>query len=299
MVRRVLYAMMALAGSIAGCLPGDTRPVPCDVLVTASGPSTEPGARPAFTSDDGWSLEFSKVLASFGSVELGGRDCNKYPDSGYGRLLNLGLFGPQKIRELFVLGACDLSFGLSPPPHDVVSGAEVSAEDVTLMRGGSGQPSPDSGSGYGFYVAGTAVRGAVTKTFAWGFTVPSWYTQCLAPGSSDPSFQFFGDQSLSLDVPFDLRAIFRAAPGDDAAALFDAFADADTLHGDHDGQVTLGDLDSVSLQALSSSGVYDTKGLAYPVIKTLGDYVRYVACPRVARHIAGRTCANPAGIVGE
>ncbi|APR81936.1 Hypothetical protein A7982_07285 [Minicystis rosea] len=255
-------ATLAGALILSSCLPGDTRPIPATVLLTAE-PSPE--VLSGVTTTDGWQITFEQLFVGIGYVSLEGDACNTYANAGYGRLLDLGVPGKQKVAEVFGLGTCNLGLYLSVP-YGAKLGQGVSEEESTFVTtiendAGvticNGQPGGDRDAGYvpsgaSVYVRGQASRGADQKRFEWAFPLNYMLGLC------DPSGDAGGDHTLTLRTgespPFAIMVraeeLFRASPDDDAPLRFDALADADT---DGDQAITLKELSNVALPMSSPS----------------------------------------------
>lgn len=270
---------VALAGALllSSCLPGDTRPIPASVLLTAE-PS--PGVLAGVTTEDGWQISFEQLLVGIGWVTLTGDACNSYADAHYYRLLDLGVPGPQKVVEVFGLNTCDLSLSLLV--YRPTLGAGVSEGDEELVTtfpndAGTvfcnGQPGGDRENlffqGASVYVRGQASRGAVKKRFEWGFPLQYLLEQC------DPSGDTGGDHTLTLrrgeerNLPLVVRAeeLFRASPEDGAPLRFDALADADA---DGDQRISLQELSRVVVSLPGAdAGVLPPCDFSQPTLRYL------------------------------
>src|SRR6185503_16712943 len=74
---------------------------------------------------DGWQLSFERLLVGLGSASLegsaGGSACVSYADARYDRLFDFAALGaPQKLSEVYGLGACSLWFRLRSPSTDAL-----------------------------------------------------------------------------------------------------------------------------------------------------------------------------------
>ena len=93
---------------VLGCLPGDTRPEPGHVFVTAAPSASSVNG---FTTDDGWAIRFERLLVGLGNISLESEGCNEYSGSGYDRLFDFTVpTVPKKLGEAYGLGACDIEF---------------------------------------------------------------------------------------------------------------------------------------------------------------------------------------------
>jgi hypothetical protein len=153
----VAVAWAALGGG-ASCLPVDTRPPAGTVLLALA-----PGEQAPFTTVDGWSIAVDRLLLGVGDAALSfGRDCFRYSDSRYMRLLDARLSTEQKVNQIFGFGTCYLDFRVQPPDPDTLLGEGVSEMDKASMQGDQGRTGQPS-SGIAVDFAATATRGAETK----------------------------------------------------------------------------------------------------------------------------------------
>jgi hypothetical protein len=285
----------ALAGALSvgalllsSCLPGDTRPTPASLLITAE-PS--PAVLSGVTTEDGWQISFEKLLVGIGWVTLNGAACNSYADAAYLRLLDLGVPGQQKVVQVFGLGTCNLMLNLSL--WDAQRGAGVSEGDAdfvvmfpndagtVLCNGQPGGEREDSSlQGASVYVRGQAARGDVVKRFEWAF--PLQYVL----GLCDPSGDSGGDHTLTLrrgeerHLALVVRAeeLLRASPEDGAPLRFDALADADA---DGDQAISLQELSRVVVSLPGAdAGVPPPCDLSQPTLRYL---LEQLLVPRMIR----------------
>jgi hypothetical protein len=259
------------------------------------------------TTADGWTITFDKLLVSIGGADLSGADCNEYSSTDYERILNLMLPGPQKVNELYGLGNCSLGYMLSGAYHDdVVIGQAVTQDDVRLMRRGPAAASDDSFDYVRprtLHVEGRATNGQTNKTFRWGLAQRAEYKDCRVDGelSAPREFALRSEQKLSVNVTIDLAGLFDSrgwttspfAPileGEVAIEpRFQAFADADLLFGNNDGEVTLEELGKVQIKQLRAGGRYAIPAASN--ILTLRDFVREQnVTRRLANQIDGAIC---------
>jgi len=264
---------------LTGCLPDDTRKAPgrLDVTVTsdyALSPST-----PGFDTADGWHVEYDRFLITLGEVALGGDDCTPYNDTDYSRVLDALLDAPQKLSAPVALGACDFRFRMRPPPDDAVLGVGVTAADLKMLREpGSDGFAEDSGSAV--YVSGKAQRAADTKRFAWSFRLGAQFDDCKLLADSGVSLS--SDDQQSVDITLRSAALFQSVPNDALAERrFAPFAEADDVHGNGDGSVTLEELASVPLGANATFDRWDS----------FADYVYTGLVPKLPRFRGAGICS--------
>jgi len=234
-----------------GCLPGDIRPEPGRVYVTAeSSPATLEG----FSTDDGWNIRFDKLLVGLGNVDLDGDACNDYSSGGYDRLFNFTLPGAQKLGEVYGLGGCDLEFRLRSPSDEALLQQGVSAADLEFMRELKleGVEIPPNLSFLerrlprtGVYARGTATRGDIVKRFDWRFIVSRYELSNCENAVDGPKTSFVtlkATDDLRPALTFHGEDLFREGIAAEDLRRFDHLADADV---DMDGNITLVELAAV------------------------------------------------------
>lgn len=271
---------LALSGlALASCLPGDTRPPPATVHVTAA--STDSVQSGLFTADS-WRITFSRFLVSIGRAELNGDACNSYSDAEYRRILNMVVPGSQKVSVLYALGTCSFAFSLGNPGSDALLGAGVSEADKTFMRTAA-TDRYESERGVSIYVVGRAVRESTVKTFSWAFRQRIFY-DCAGGFDGGPrsDVHLQGNQSLTLTVRVRAEPLFQVVSADSPDTLgFDLFAKADSSYGNGDGEVSLDELGKVPLIGVSASGAAPDAGDAGAGFSTLEDYVYLNQVPKL------------------
>lgn len=237
------FALGLLALGASGCLPSDSGPPPGSVLVTASGDELSPEG---FATDDDWQIQYDLVLISMGNVNQG---CETSSGGRYLRVLDLLVPGTQKLALVYARGEnCPFFFDVQSPPKNAVLGAGVSEADKSLMRT-AGSDKYIQNQGVVFHVAGSATRAGTSLEFAWSFRENLWYENCF-------QLDIESETSQTLDIRVRTSALFDE-PSDASGAVtsaFDPFAAAD---GDGDGEITLGELESVTFP---NDPVYPTLG---------------------------------------
>jgi hypothetical protein len=274
--------------SLSACLPKDTRPPPSNVLVTATSTESALSGIPSTSTEDGWDIGFDRLLFALGRVDLGGSGCNTYSTASYTRLLDVQQPVSQKVCESYALGQCDFGFGISALAIDSPLGINVSAQDLTFMRTLGSDRFVDSDM-VTAYVEGHAVKGHLTKHFAWAFRGRFAYSGCAIEASA-PEFALPESGSLTIDLQIRGEALLEDQIDTAGAKLrFAPLADADTRFGDNDGQITLDELAQVPLTALSTLG-YAAVDRGTRAWQTLGDYVYLGAVPDMVSFGDGGTC---------
>lgn len=261
--RKVCFVLIAAALGVVqpACLPTDTRTPPGSLYTTVTASDMTLHGIPE--TADGWSITFQRVLVGIGHVNLGEHEssCNRYSNRGYMRLLDLQVAGAQKLSQAYALGQCSVSFRVSYPGGDSVLGASVTAGDRIFMD----TPQPDgyedpAYAGTAVYVEGTARRGSSVKHFAWAFRRRIAFTSCGndATDAGPRGFSFQSHDAFQANVAVHAEALFQDSTDPASAKLhFQPYADADTLKGNDDGNITLDELGKVSL---AEAGVGGTLG---------------------------------------
>ncbi|MBK7583171.1 MAG: hypothetical protein IPI67_23605 [Myxococcales bacterium] len=248
-------SLIAGVAALTGCLPDDTRTAPGHLAVTVTSDYSLGSGTPGIDTMDGWHIEYDRFLVTLGEVALRGDDCTAYNETDYARVIDARLGTSQKLSTPVALGSCDFRFRMRPPPEDAVLGAGVSAADLTFLR----MPDSDgfaNDSGSAVYVAGKAEKADQTKTFAWAFRLGAQYDHCKLLAESGVRLAS-GDQK-SVDIAIRSGVLFQNVPNDLLAELrFAPFADADDVHGDADGDVSLAELALVPLAANASFDRWD------------------------------------------
>ena len=247
MRRPPLAALLALPPWLIGCLPGDTRPTPGRVYVTTeAAPTNVDGV----ATDDGWQIDFERLLVGLGNVDLEGASCNKYSEARYSRLFDFTIEAePQKVGLAYGLGDCRLEIGIRPPSDDAAHGVGITSADVETMRREVLDPWVDEPERTSVYVVGTASRDGEQKRFEWSFRERYNMENCQ-PGENGElgsDLDIAGDDDLQMTVILHGEELFRASDAADAPLRFDELAAADA---DLDGEVTLVELDELDAPPL-------------------------------------------------
>ncbi len=239
--RSALY--LTLAASAAACLPGDGRPEPGRVYVTAE-PSE--GTRAGFVTSDGWAVTFERFLTALGDTDLespGGRDddaCTAYSEARYEWLFDFTVAGREKVGVVHGLGSCLVELRLRGPSDDAVLGAGATGEDADAMRPRASDAYADD-ERVTLVARGTAALGGVTKRFDWRFRRSYEVGACptSAGGRAANVLDLEGGDDEELRMIVRGEELFRRGPSDAAPLEFGLLAAADT---DADGAVTLDEL---------------------------------------------------------
>lgn len=142
-------------------------------------------------------------------------------------------------------------------------------------------------------MAGTAVRGAVTKHFHLMFRPRVRYGSCKLADDAGPGVDLASSAALTYDIRIEGEALLRDDVDAATASLrFDPFANADK---DGDGNVTLDELRLVPIEDVRDGGAFEAgtyeldddagtfrPGRSIP-ITTFGDYVYELLLPSLPR----------------
>ncbi len=276
-MKREILACLGIGTLLTyGCLPGDTRPEPAHVFVSAEASSQSVNG---FTTDDGWKIQFDKLLVGLGNVQLVGDDCNDYANAGYDRLFNFTRPGAQKLGEVYGLSGCEIRFRLRPPSSDSLLQNGVTVADREFMRQLAfpedviDGPPPRTA----VYALGIATRNAEIKRFDWKLIARYTLTDCanLEDGEKNTFLHLSGGDQLRPVITFHAEDLFRDGISLDSRRHFDHLAAADT---NGDGLLTLEELAALpapELPADADAGVVDA-GVPIPGTITLPGWAGFM-----------------------
>jgi hypothetical protein len=249
---------------------------PGNVTFTTWGESFIEQKIPAETFADGWEIKYSKFFVTIEEITVANHDGKVAAKQSTPKLFDVHKAGPVNIETFSSLDPEEwdaVSYAIGPSSA-VVSG-NVDAADVDFMKE----------HGYSIYLEATVTKGAVTKSYKWGFSTDTLYQQCqhadYGKGLTVPS-------GGSLDVQLTIHGdhlYYDDLQSSQAKVRFDAIAGADK---DNDGEITLEELDAVDLTSLPI-GQYGTGG-AHEV-NTLRDFVTALA--RTIGHYRGEGECEP------
>lgn len=286
----VLYTVL---GTVAACLPADTRPAPGTVTFTLS-PSA--AVVHGVTTVDGWSLEFDKVLIGIGDVGLG-NTCVRYSDAGYDRVLDAAHGAGQHLSILYGLGTCDVRFRVTTPSAQSLLGEGVTEGDKTFLRTG-GTDAYATNAGIALYVSGAATQGGRSARFRWAFRQRTRYQGCgvdIQDGGSNDAITLTGSSNFTQELTVAPERLFRDDLEEPARLRFAPFARADAPLGDGDSEITLAELAKVALTSTRPLGVYGIGKADETKVVSLEDYVYLILYPTLARYGANGACPANAG----
>lgn len=226
---------------------------------------------PAAEFEDGYTVRFTKFLVVVNEFQLATKTGETGPRQAKPALIDVHKPGPVELERFDDVPAQkwdSVSWAIMPSA-DAVAVGEVSGDDVTRMKT----------EGYSLYVEGNVSKGAVSKTFAWGFKTDTRYSECsnddLGEGVTVPTG---GTVDVQLTIHGD-HLWYDDLQSPDAKLRGEAIVAADA---DADGTVTLAELAAVPLTTLPV-GQYGTGGASQ--VKTLADFV--TALGRTVGHFRG------------
>jgi hypothetical protein len=306
-----IAACVAPALALENCLPGDTRPTPGRIDLTA-----EPSGAvlSGVTTADGWQIAFEKLFVVLGDATLVNASHDScasaaYAGEGYARLLNTTVAAPQKVAEVHALGECRLEFELMWAFSTVLVGQDVSPEDKGLLLL-MPAPTPDYRCGLiandggtlwpaSVYVRGQASRGTATKRFAWAFPVLHTFHDCPRGGGGDAgdaglasNFTLHGGDAIEVPIVVHVEELFRASSEDGAPLRFDPLAKADT---DGDQTITLDELMKAPPPTTADAG--EISALCEAGAPTYGQWIAGVLVPGMLRLGDSGPCSTGPDVV--
>lgn len=197
---------------------------------------------PAAEFADGWALQFDSFLISVGSVAVGpAGEAPGLDELGYQvydlSQPSMGL-GQRVTGAAVPVGRQYATFVVRPDADAVASG--VSEADLARLQDG----------GLALYVAGSATKEGVTKTFAWGFATNTSYSDCKSEAEVE------ADQAATVELTIHGDHLFYDDLFSETPDVrFDLVAQADV---DGDGEVTQAELLAVDLRPLTNYQVGST-----------------------------------------
>jgi hypothetical protein len=284
----------ALAMSAAGCLPGDTRPVPERVDATVE---PGPGLTNGIETADGWRISFERVLLATGNLDFENDDvtCNSYAEARYDRLFDFAVVtGRQKLGTAYGLGTCRVEFRLRAPSFDALLGPGATAEDVAMMRARATDRFAEE-ERVSLLAVGSAVKGEEAKRFEWVFRQSYEMTDCKAAEGDGFMTTLTLTEGASSELRIEVRPeeLFRALPDDGAPLRFQPMADADA---DGDGRVTFDELSKMLRPVVATGelgpdgGAVDAGAVDGGAEASLEALVYKDLLPRVLRVAGGGSC---------
>ena len=286
----------------ASCLPQDTRPEPATVNVTVTGSPLVDAGIPAASVDDGWSIDFDRVLVSVGNSSIEGSSCTDYEETDYRRLYDVSVVAPQKLAVIYGLGDCGFVFRVNNANSDSIEEQGVTDDEKTTMITPGGDLYTSGPTGISFWVRGNATNGTETKTFDWQFRLRRVaYHDCALPDGSVFGLTLEGGQTFGVNIEIHPEVLFDDRLDVTTAHLrFAPFAAADDVYGDGDGAITLDELGAESLDQAGVTAADDTlDGYDYTSFTTFEDFVYLGLFPSIARVTGTTHCLVDVNVSGH
>lgn len=204
---------------------------------------------------DGWTVSYDKFLVAFQNIVVADARGEMAATMQSSTLFDNTLPGVKTIVEFDAVPAKawdQVSYEIAPVSASTELAEGVPEADKQLMLTG----------GYSLYASGTAIKGDVQKTFAWGFAIGTRYDECHSEqdGRDEAGVVVTNNARLEAQLTTHGDHLFydrlQASP-DPAIATslrFDALAAADA---NADGAVTLAELEATPLDVR----LYDPSGL--------------------------------------
>jgi hypothetical protein len=263
------------------------------VVITTWGESfIEDGLSSDAFPKDHWSVKYSRFLVEYHSVTIADENQNIVAKLDHPLVFDMTkkATGNPKTLATFRLEAKawpNLSYQVGPISDDAKPGDLASDADVTLLQ-------TDQAS---VHVEGTATSpDGSTKTFNWSFSPATLFQGCHGEQDGKDVEGVLvtngGTQIVELTVHGD-HFFYDDLQSEEAVPRFQALADADA---DHDGDITLAELDQVPLYTIPlAEGTYGTGALGN--VNTLGDYERTLS--RTIGHYRGEGSCNSKEVGGQ
>jgi hypothetical protein len=227
---------------------------------------------------DGWTVKYDHFLVSFANITVrdeAGATAARMPGN---KLFDNHVADVKPIVDFDGLPAkayTQVEYEIAPPTADGEVGPDVD-DDLRRMM---------IDEGYSVYVEATAMRDDEELHYAWGFAIRTRYFNCHSEqgGRDEKGFVVRNDATIEAQLTthgdhlyYD-RLEASPDPSIPTSLRFDAIGAADA---DGDGEITLDELDAVSMAKLVST--YDRSGFQ---ARTLKEYVTNLA--RTVGHFRG------------
>lgn len=240
---------LGLAGvlALAGCGAGEGT-----VSFSTWGEEYIESEIPEATFEDGWSVRYSKFLVVIGGITIADDEGKVGAEMKGSKLVNHVSPGVKAIASFP---------GLEAKAWTKVGYRILLASDATELGEGATQADLDlmKKDGYAVYVEGTATKGATSKSYKWGFTVPTAYDDCKGDKDGKETFGVLVTNGGTDDVELTIHGdhlYYDDLQAANAKVRFNALASADA---DMNGEITLEELAAVKLVDIDpADGAYGT-----------------------------------------
>jgi hypothetical protein len=253
---KTTFASLFLLGvvSAVGCSSSTTDAGKGSVAFNTWGEEYIEQELPASEIEDGWSVKFTKFMVNFQTVtvadDTGTPKATLPKPKLYDMHKNGGPATLVSFADLPAQNYSKVSFEIAPVTAESELAPSATQADKDAMLAGK----------LSLYVEGAATKGAVTKTFKWGFSTATQYADCRGEksgkevpgvivtngGTDDPQITIHGDHFFYDDLQ-----------SPDAKVRFNALALADEK-GDKNGEITLEEMSKIELVTLKAEGPYGT-----------------------------------------
>jgi len=227
---------------------------------------------------DGWTVKYDHFLVNFANITVADQAGAVAANMPGGKLFDNHVPDVKSIVDFDALPAkayTEVSYEITPPTADGDVGPDVNSKLRQKMID----------EGYAVYVEATATRDDAKLTYAWGFPISTRYKDCHSEQSGRDEKGFVIRNNATIEAQLTThgdhlyydRLQSSPDPSVQTSLRFDAIAGADA---DEDGEITLDELDGVSMAKLV--GMYDPSGFR---AATLKDFVTHLA--RTVGHFRG------------
>jgi hypothetical protein len=233
-MHRTAPVLLALAFSLSAPACGGDDDEPGTLAITIYGEDLVEDGIPEDEFHDGWEVTFDRFLVSVGDIRVSISGEPPAIDDGAYRIFDLarssgGAGHPLLTAEVPGGRYDDLEYRIAPAAGAVAANAD--AADVDLMTDG----------GFAMYAEGVAVKGAVSKSFAWGFAGATRYGACESDARIDG-----GEAGIEITIHAD-HLFFDDLVSEEPNIAFDLKAAADD-RGNADGIVSPEELAAVDIR---------------------------------------------------
>jgi hypothetical protein len=213
---------------------------------------------PASAVEDGWQIRYERFLVTFHDVAVADGDSAPAAKMVVSKLFNLKVAGDKKVVDFPSVPARAfdrVSYRIAPAVAATALGSGATESDKQLMVS----------NGYALYVEATATKGAISKTYRWGFALDTLYDRCKGEvGGKETDGTVVtngGTDVIQLTIHGD-HLYYDDLQANEAKVRFDNIAAADA---NDDGEITLEELAAVKLASFpvdGSKGTYGTGSAA-------------------------------------
>ena len=212
---------------------------------------------------DGWTVKYDHFLVNFSNILVQDGARVTAASMPGGKLFDNHVPDVKSIVDFDDLPAqayTEVSYQISPPTEDGEVGPDVDDDLRQLMID----------EGYSVYVEATAMRDDEKLHYTWGFPITTRYANCHSEQGGRDEKGFVVRNNASIDIELTThgdhlyydRLQSSPDPSIPTSLRFDAIAAADA---DDDGEITLDELDAVSMAKLV--GTYDRSGFDADTLK--------------------------------